>query len=261
MRKIMIFGLAILLAGLLTSNAYAHDLWVSVDNYNPKVNEEFTISLEWGHVFPGSGPIEIDRIERIYLISPDGKEMPLTIRAKGEKEVVAPIKMKLDKIGTYLVVAEKKSYFATLTTDGYKKQSKKGLKDVIWSYWVESCPAKAIINVGAASGNSFRKGNKQRFQMIPLDNSADLKEGDYLHVKVTLDGKPHSTFVYATYAGFSLEHDTFAYSTHGDKDGIAKIKILKPGIWLVKAHDKSPYPDIKETDNYYFTSTLTFGIK
>lgn len=261
MRKFMILGLAILLTGIVSSNAYAHDLWVSVDNYNPRVNEEITISLEWGHLFPGGGSIEVDRIERMYLISPDGKEIPLEIKAEGEKELVAPVKMKLEKAGTYLVVVEKKSYFATLTTEGYKKQSKKGLKGIIWSYWVESCPAKAIINVGVASSNSFQKENNQRYQAIPLDDPANLKEGDYLHVKVTLDGKPYSTIVYSTYAGFSSENDTFAYTTRTNKDGIAKIRILKPGIWLIKAHDEIPYPDSKETDNYYFTSTLTFEIK
>ncbi|MDO9575135.1 MAG: DUF4198 domain-containing protein, partial [bacterium] len=252
----------ILLMGMVSSNAYAHYLWVNVDNYNPEASEEITISLGWGHLFPVDSQIAADKIERVYLISPEGKEIPLELKAGKEKGLVLPVKIKLEKTGTYLVVVEKKSGFVTKTTEGYKYQSKKGLKGVIKSAssWSEGS-AKAIINVEGTAGGSFQKAINQRYQIIPLDDPGKLKEGDYLRVKVILDGKPYSTLVYATYAGFAAEKDTFAYTTRTDKEGIAKIKILKPGIWLIKASDKIPYPDTGEADNYSFTSSLTFGIK
>ena len=260
MKKIMILGLAIFLMGIVSSNAYAHYLWVNVDNYSPKLGEEITISLGWGHHFPKDGLPAADKLERMYLISPEGKEIPLELKAEGEKGLVASVKVKLETPGTYLVVAEKKSGFVTKTTEGYKYQSKKTLKGVIKSYWSEGS-AKAIINMIQPSGDSFRKEASQRYQVIPLDEPGRLKEGDYLRVKVTLDEKPYSTMVYATYAGFSSEKDTFAYTARTDKEGIAKIKILKPGIWLIKASDKISYPNTEEADLYSFTSTLTFGIK
>ncbi len=260
MRKFTILGLAILLAGMVSSNAYAHYLWVNVDNYSAKVGEEITISLGWGHQFPVDGQIAADKLQRLYLISPEGKEIPLNLKSEGGKGLAAPVKLKLEKPGSYLVVVEKKSSFVTKTTEGYKYQSQKGLKGVISSSWSEGS-AKAVIRVGESSGNSFQKAINQRYQVIPLDDPAGLKEGDYLRVKVTLDGKPYSTSVYATYAGFSKGKDTFAYTTRTDKEGIAKIKILKSGAWLVKASDEIPYPDTKEADKYSFTSTLTFGIK
>ena len=260
MRKFMILGLAILLVAVISSNAYAHYLWVNVDNYNPKAGEEIIISLGYGHHFPEDGLPAADKLQMIYLISPEGKEIPLELNAEGEKGLAAPVKARLDKPGTYLVVIEKKSGFVTKTTEGYKYQSKKGLKGVIKSSWSEGS-AKAIINASGASGNSFQKEISGRYQVIPLDDPANLKEGDYLRVKVSLDGKPYSTTVYATYAGFSSEKDTFAYTTQTDKEGIAKVRILKPGVWLIKASDEIPYPNTEEADDYSFTSTLTFGIK
>ena len=256
----MILGLAIFLVGMVSSNAYAHYLWVNVDNYSPKMDEEITISLGWGHHFPEDGLPAADKLERMYLISPDEKKIPLEIRPEGEKGLVGSVKVKLEKPGTYLVVAEKKSGFVTKTTEGYKYQSKKGLKGVIKSSWSEGS-AKAIINVSETSGNSFQKEISQRYQVIPVDEPGKLKEGDYLRVKVTLDDKPYSTLVYATYAGFSTEKDTFAYTTRTSKEGIAKIKMLKSGIWLIKTSDEIPYPNAEEADVYSFTSTLTFGIK
>lgn len=260
MRKFMILGFAILLMGIISSNAYAHYLWVDVDNYSPEAGEEVTVSLGYGHHFPEDGQIAADKLEKVYLISPDGKKLPLEIKPEGEKGLFAPVKLKLEKPGTYLVVVEKKSGFVTKTTEGYKYQSRKTLKGVLESFWSEGS-AKAVINVVEGSGNSLQKEISQRYQVIPLDDPAKLKEGDSLRIKVTLDGKPYSTWVYATYAGFSSEKDTFAYTTRTDKEGIAKIKILKSGIWLVKASDKIPYPDTKEADNYSFTSTLTFEVK
>ena len=260
MKRFVILGLAMILTGIFSTPVYAHYLWVNVDNYSPNTGEEITISLGWGHHFPEDGLLAADKLERMYLVSPDGKEIPLEIRPEGENGLVASVKVKLEKPGTYLVVAEKKSGFVTKTTEGYKYQSKKTLKGVVKSYWSEGS-AKAIINVIQPSGSSFQKEISQRYQVIPLDEPGKLKEGDYLRVKVTLDDKPYSTLVYATYAGFSTEKDTFAYTTRTSKEGIAKIKMLKSGIWLIKTSDEIPYSNAEEADVFSFTSVLTFEIK
>ncbi|MBC2696519.1 MAG: DUF4198 domain-containing protein, partial [Desulfobacteraceae bacterium] len=61
--------------------------------------------------------------------------------------------------------------------------------------------------------------------------------------------------------GFSTEKNTFAYATKTNKDGIAKIKILKSGVWLIATYYKEAYPDTEECDQYKLTSTLTFEVK
>lgn len=259
MKKIGIIGLTAIFMTVISLPAYAHYLSVNVDNYHPRVGEEVTVSLGYGHHFPETEFVKASKIERLYIIEPDGKEVPLEIKARGKDELVSPIKLKLDKSGTYLVVAERKKYFATKTAEGYKFQSKKGLKDVISSSWSEG-DAKAIINVGEPSGQAFQKDIGQRFQIIPTNDPGRLKEGDYLNVKIMLDGKPISTKAYATYAGFSDESGVFAYTT-GTKKGTARVRMLESGAWLVKVSEKFPYPDAKEADTYSFTSSLTFGIK
>ena len=263
MRKYMILGLVILLVAMVSSNAYAHYCWINVDNYSPKVDEEVVISIGYGHRFPVDDVFKkAEDIESFYLVDPEGKILPLEVKTQGEGEEkqVSPVKIRLKRSGTYLIIFEKKSKFLTKTTEGWKYQSKKGLRNVIKSYWSEGS-AKAIINVDQISGNFFQKEINKRYQVIPLDNPGKLKEGDYLSVKVLLDGKPYSTKVFATYAGFSTEKETFAYTTQTDKEGIVKIKILKSGAWLIKARDEIPYPDPEEADVYSFTSSLTFEIK
>jgi len=246
---------------LFSGEAYAHYFWLNVDNYYPEAGEEITISVGYGHNFPKDAGASADRLDKLFIIDPEGRIMPLEIKAEGEQGVVAPLKIRFEKEGTYLAVLIKKSGFVCKTTKGYIHKSKKELNGVISSSWSEAS-AKAIINVGSPQGEAFREKIEQRFQLIALKNPGQLKKGDYLPVKLILDGEPYRTWVNATYAGFSPERDTFAYTTRVNKeDMVAKIKILEKGIWLIKTGDEIPYPDTEEADVFSFTSTLTFEVK
>lgn len=258
MRMSLIAALALVLCA---TPLWAHYLWVNVDNYHPKPGQEITISLGWGHLFPNSPPPKADRIEKLYIVSPEGKIMPLEVKPGGEEGRVAPVKVRLEKEGTYLVVAEPKSGFVAKTTRGYVRgKTKKELKNVIRCFWSESC-ALAVINVGEAFTDTYKKAPERRYQLVLLENPVKLRVNDILPVKVMLDGKPHRTWVYATYSGFSSKKDTFAYATRTSKEGVAEIKLLKEGIWLVKASDKLPYPNLDEADEFSFTYTITFEVK
>ena len=67
--------------------------------------------------------------------------------------------------------------------------------------------------------------------------------------------------MFATYAGFSTEKDTFAYATKTDKKGEARIKILQSGIWLVKVTHEIPYTNPEECDFQSYVGTLTFMVE
>lgn len=261
MRRIVTFTLVVILGVAIASPALAHFLWVNVDNYSPKPGQQVTISMGWGHKFPEDEQLSVSLLEKLYIVSPEGKTIPLEIKPQGKEKVVAPVKVKLEKPGTYLVVAKIKPGFMTITATGHAPQSKKGLKDAVKGYCYR-VTAKAIISVGEPSGKALQKKLDQRHQVVPLQDPGKLKKDDYLPVKMILDDKPFSyAWLYSTYAGFSPEPETFAYTTRADGDGKAKVKILKPGKWLILASNETPYPDREEADVYYFTDTLTFEIK
>ncbi len=247
---------------LIATAGYAHFLWLNVDNYNPQPGEEITITIGWGHKFPQDGEPKLEILDKLYLIDPDGKTIPLELKAKDEKGV-EPVKVKLEKRGTYLAVLTKKFGFVSKTTKGYKYKSKRELEGVLRSYWSEGS-AFAIINVGAPKGNSYKKEIGLNFQVMALKNPGELKKGMDLPIKVICKNRPegfHANFVYATYAGFSDTKDTYCYATRPDKEGIAKIKLLERGVWLIYAQEKFPYPNPEEADEYSLTSTLTFEVK
>ena len=261
MKKLVFTQLILVLLMLVPVNSYAHFLWLDVDNYTPEPGEEITISIAWGHNFPKDSEAGTDRLDKLFIIDPDGEIIPLTITAKGNEKVAAPVKIRLNKKGTNIAVLTKKTGFSSKTTQGYFNKSKKELDGVISSSWSEAS-AKAIITVGSAGGNALQKKTEQRFQLILLKDPNMLKKGDNLPVKFILDNEPYRTWVYATYSGFSTERDTFAYTTRvNQEDMSAKITILEKGVWLIKAGEKIPYPNPEEADDFSFTCTLTFEVK
>ena len=116
------------------------------------------------------------------------------------------------------------------------------------------------MNFGKGSSKILSKPIGHTLEIIPSIDPAQLKEGDYLPLKVIYNNKPLSVELYATYVGFSTDH-AWAYVIKTNKKGSGKIKILKSGIWLIKVSHKIPYPDTSECDQYSYSATLTFEVK
>ena len=115
----------VLITGLFTAKASACCLWINLNDYTPDTGRKISASLGWGHLFPSAGPMDNEFLEEIYALDPEGKKLdisfvPEKMRFKSE---VPP-----KKPGSYLVVAKRKSAFFTQTTDGYKRQPKKGME-------------------------------------------------------------------------------------------------------------------------------------
>ena len=259
-RKFLLIASFMVLAGFISTPVCAHFLWLTVDNYHPSPGEEIMINIGWGHEFPRDDQPRAEMVRKmtLFLVNPQGKKIPLSIKPKGKKGV-EPIKVKLEDRGTYLAVLAVRT-FVSKTIEGYFYKSKSELKNVLKSFWYEPV-AKAIINVGTPGGNTYKKRLGYQFEIVPLENPANIKEGEMLPVYCLLKGKPTKAWIYATYAGFSNLRNTFAWTTHTDKNMIAKVKILKKGLWLVKTEDSLPYKDPSKADSYKFISTLTFEIK
>lgn len=239
----------------LSSPVYAHYPWINIIDYTPMPGETISMTIGWGHRYPLAGFLEKDDLENISIFGPGGNGIDVTSSSALEFQSAEGI----IEQGVYVVAAKRKTGFYTKTTEGGKGCSKKGLKNVIKCFHSEMC-AKAVVNVGNGKGKAdIRIGHP--FEIVPLANPADLREGDYLPVQILLKKKPFKGEIYATYVGFSTEKNTFAYITMTNAKGKGKIKILRSGVWMIKAVHEEPYPDQTECDVDSYTATLTFEVK
>ena len=243
------------LAGI---KADAHYMWFNVNDYTPQAARTANFSVGWGHHFYNPvGDILYGKeiIGDMYLLDAKGSKTDISSVNEVQYKSAGPLAK-----GTYLAVVQRKEGFSTKTTEGYKRQSKKGLKNVIHSRYI-GMYAKAVINAGEPGADPMVKTPLGLgLEIVPLEDPAGLKAGDYLPFKLLAEGKPVAETVFCTYAGFSTEDD-WAYTTRTDSKGIGKIKILNAGIWVMKANVKQPYPNPEEADEYSYTTSLSFEVR
>lgn len=218
-----------------------------------------TAAVFSSHHFPApvADYLAPERADKILFITPAGKQ----IAAKQTKDGTFKPQALLKENGTYVAVAVPVNGFATKTPEGYQQgKSKKDVSDAIQCRFSQKY-AKAVFTKGKGGGNVFSKPLGHAMEIIPLKDPSTLNTGDIMPVKVLLEGKPVSNFIYGTYAGFSETANTFAYTTRTNKEGVAEIKMIHDGAWLLIAKQEEAYPDAAECDLKSWAASLTFEIQ
>ena len=244
------------LAGLFCSPAQAHYPWLNTDGYSRHLGELPKITVGFGHRYPLGRFLQQKDLEGLTLLDPAGRAIPLTSENSFEFEPEEGLK----KPGVYTVAAQRKAGFYTKTTEGGKRQSKEGLSNVL-KCSRSHMGMKALLTAEDKVGELNTTPVGHPLEIVPQANPAALKAGDYFPVQVLLRGKPYQGKVFATYMGFSTEKDVFVYAAKTDRDGMGRIRILQPGIWLIKAEYEEPYSDQKVCDVESFSATLTLEVK
>ena len=237
---------------LASSTAFAHFPWLLVGDPYPKKSKEAKVYAAWGHYFPVHGFMDKERISNLVMVTPDGKETALDMNKDVEFVTQVPTEP-----GVHVVLGNQGKGYYTKTRKGGERAPKTGLKDVVRCYYSDNS-MKAVFNSGDKGSLSNAFG--QSLEIIPQSNPAELNVGDYMPVKVLYRGSPYDGTVYSTYEGFSTE-GAYAYTIDTDDNGIANIRLLDRGRWLVYARVENDYPDPKVCDVEAFTSTLTFSIR
>jgi len=248
-----------LLSVLVCQPTWAHDLWITMDADQLKNGGQGVAAVFSSHHFPApvADYMAPERTDKIFFITPGGKQ----VAAKKAKDGRFEPQSALTENGTYVAVAIPVNGFATKTTEGYQRgKSKKDVTNAIQCRFSQKF-AKAVFSKGNGGGNAFSQPMGHAMEIIPMKDPAALKAGDTLPVKVLLEGKPARTYIYGTYAGFSESANTYAYTTRTDKEGVAQIKMLHNGDWLLLAKMEEGYPDAAVCDLKSWAASLTFAIQ
>ncbi|MCK5508545.1 MAG: DUF4198 domain-containing protein [Desulfobacterales bacterium] len=272
LKKSRMIGLLVILGLVFSSGAaYACHPWINANKYKLRTSDTIRFHFAYGHNYPfGHSFYDNERIEDLYLLNPAGEKQEVGPRVLGKgksSQVQFESKGNLEE-GTHLLVMETKGNFGAYTTKGYKRKSKAELKgkEIKGKVSFSQNFCKTLVNVGGKSGgDSYSKVLGHGLEIVPLKDPCQLRTNDILPLKVLHNGKPFekSVMVYATYMGFSNEADVFAYTAWASsyKEGIAEIRLLQPGTWMIFVKHKLSYPDSKLADVYSYQATLTFEVK
>lgn len=250
---------------VLPQAALSHMLSLNATNHTPKFSKRMgaysTVYFGFGHRFPVQDFLPKEMLTEFKLIGPDGQANDLTPGEGGY--LTTSLRMK--KEGTYTVAATTTPGIYTMYLKNgkihHKMGSMEGLENIVLSMYYEQC-AKALISAGISGANDYSRIAGHNIEIVLLENPFKLSQGDRLKVKVVHKGKPAPYCnVYGTYDGFSSKGD-YAFTTTTDSDGIAEIRLLHYGPWLLKAVVNNPVSEnLKKkclTENY--TATLRFEI-
>lgn len=121
--------------------------------------------------------------------------------------------------------------------------------------------AKAVLQLGAATDDTWRRCCGQRLEIIPLRNPCELKAGERLPVQVLFEGAPASGLRVSSGCEH-LQEGHYAAHTYTDAEGRAEIEMLAGGRWFARTHLLRPYADSAHPEIEWEScwASLTFAV-
>ena len=238
-KKVFLGAVFLFLWGV--ASARGHDLWLYLPSFYLPAKATAEIRVMFGHNFPHEDlMLPPESLSRFLVLTPSGKNIPvkrIEKRPRMEGDRPSP---RHGHLAAFVSLEEEGLYVV-----GVSRVRKGTPKSVPSGKF-----AKALLVSGRSDRGRPDRLLGQRLEIVPLANPAKVRPGDYFPVRILFEGRPLSTFVYATYAGYWSEKDPFPVIVRSDSRGLARIKIEKPGIWMIVCNHKID-----------FSATLTFEIR
>jgi uncharacterized GH25 family protein len=255
----------LLLLALPGSALRAHDFWIEPSSFHPAPGARVAVRLKVGQQLKGDPmPRDPQRIERFAAIGPAG-ETPVPGVAGTEPAGFVSFRQP----GLYLLVYDSNRETVDLDADKFEKyladegletvsaqrakrgQSRAGARDAY------SRCAKSLLRIGDGPGNRFDRALGLELELIPEADPTTLPPGSELPVRLLYRGKPLAG---ALVAALQREDPNDKVSARSDAKGRVRLRLDRPGMWLVKAvHMIPPSPGV-DADWESLWASLTFEV-
>lgn len=244
-------GFLLLAAALFGGTASAHEYAAKQAQPGQAVPVEVVSS----HVFIRSQELEDAKDSRAGLWA-NGARTPVALRPD-EAAMVHRGEARAPGEGCFLVTGHRAGQVWSTTLQGTKRVGRDA-PGATNTRMIEKF-SKAVVNASPGDTGCLRPIG-DRLEIVALTNPAEAKPGQEVTVQVLFDGKPLTVPVFATYDGFSGEENTYAYYTEGRPDGTARVKITRPGLWMVRTEHATA--DRTAThDRYVGRAVLLFEVE
>lgn len=259
------FGLALLVATLSVSAAWGHDFWIEPSAFTPAPGQRVAVRLRVGQDLRGD-PVPRDPalLKRFVVVGPSGEAPVPGVPNTDPAGIAFPQGPGLHVIvyesGRSSVELEAQKFEKYLSEEGLEKisalrasrgQSGAGVKEVFSRF------AKALILAGKGPSSGYDQVLGQRLELVPETNPYALTGGGELRVRLLYEGKP---FAGALIAALQKGRPEARVSARSDKEGRVRLRLDRPGFWLVKAVHMVPAPKETGADWESFWASLTFEV-
>lgn len=269
----------------------SHDLYMKMDSYFLKPNQEATLSLYNGTFEKSENIITRDRMLDASLVAHGKRTTISPERWNDQDSTITQLPIKAGKPGTYVagvstmprnIELSAEDFNSYLEHDGVLDMLEQRAKDsVLDRDAVESYEkhVKAIYQVGDVKTNDWSMPLNYPIEFVPIANPYEKYSGGNLEVQLLLEGKPLSNqLVYADYVGkdhhthgdggheHSHGSDTESHThTSGQKlrtndQGIITVELPAEGIYYMRTIYMTTIPDIEELTHRSKWATLSFEV-
>lgn len=262
-RRTRRLALALLCLALPGSALRAHDFWIEPSSFHPAPGARVAVRLKVGQQLKGDPmPRDPQRIERFAAIGPAG-ETPVP----GVPGTEPAGFISFRQPGLYLLVYDSDRETVDLDADKFEKylaeegleavsaqrakrgQSRAGARDAY------SRCAKSLLRIGDGPGNGFDRALGLELELIPEADPTILPPGSELPVRLLYRGKPLAG---ALVAALQRDDPTGKVSARSDAKGRVRLRLGRPGMWLVKAVHMIPPSAGVDADWESLWASLTF---
>ena len=214
--------------------ASAHEFIAKPDKVQAAKGDALRVEAQAAHVFMISEEAEPADTVVLELMQGDART-PVTLTEDSKAKALAGTAT-LTADGPALLVGHRLPQIWSDTTEGVLEGGRQTLeakgKKVLKVGKYEKF-AKTLINP-SADDTLYKKVLGQDLEIVLLTNPADVKPGDEIKAEVLLNGKPVKAPLGLTYDGYSTEMDTYMTKVETGADGMATLKVTKPGLWMLR---------------------------
>ncbi|MDX1939489.1 MAG: DUF4198 domain-containing protein [Saprospiraceae bacterium] len=245
----------------------AHEFWLAPSQFRLKPGKTVQLDLLVGEDFHGElWGARKKRTESVHHYFGMQKE-DLTAQALATDSLSMQFKCK--KSGTHLLTMRSNNSFIELSGEDFNNYLKEdGIENILAlrekqnqlgrpsREFYQRC-AKALLQVGKKTDDTYSINCGMPLEIIPLQNPYKLKVGDKLQVKILFEGKPLPDAVVRSWHKVD-ETKTNQGRFRTNLQGVAAIELNANGIWMISLVKMLETNDKSHADYQSYWGSLTF---
>jgi len=260
-------GLLVVMAiALLTAPLAAHDMWIEPTTFFPELGQIVSLRLRVGQDLLGD-PLLLDpALVKQFVVMDVGGSRPVVRRdgrdPAGLVRVAAPgalvvgyesnpsaIQMAADKFNQYL---KEEGLDAVSATRASRRETSAPAREIF------SRCAKSLVFSGSTAETPGDRPLGFTLELVAERNPYAIRPDQDLPVRLTYENRPLAG---ALVVAMNRLNPAEKLSARTDKDGRARFRLRRDGMWLIKAVHMVPAPAGAQADWASFWASLTFEMR